>query len=102
MGAQPIMPEKFAERNGGKSLDLDCLIGLTEEGHLHLIYTRNNRIIRDGMPKCSRTSPCPDLCKMSSRTVRENQAATAGPAAAKLLGKSIEGTFCTGLNAPGV
>jgi len=34
MGAQPIMPEKVPERNGGKSLDLDCLIGLMDERHL--------------------------------------------------------------------
>jgi len=38
------MPEKFPERNGGKSLDLACLVGLTDEGHLHLIYTRRGTI----------------------------------------------------------
>jgi len=38
------MPEKFPERNGGKSPDLACLIGLTDEVILHLIYTRQGTI----------------------------------------------------------
>ena len=48
MGAQPIMPEKFAERNGGKSLDLACPIGLTEEGHASDLHKAEEQSDRKG------------------------------------------------------